>query len=38
MPDTLSNFCGGCGTDLRPFHDDIMKTSSLRPIDESIKI
>ena len=32
VPDALANFCKRCGTDLRPFHAEIMKTSHLRPI------
>lgn len=32
MPNTLANFCGQCGTDLRPYHEKIIKKSNLMPL------
>jgi len=34
MPNTLANFCGRCGTDLRPYHEEIMKHSDLKPLPQ----
>lgn len=38
MPNTLANFCGGCGTDLRPYHEEIMKHSDLKPLPDVVFI
>jgi hypothetical protein len=35
--DVLANFCAKCGTDLRPCHEEWMKTSSLRPEPAEVK-
>lgn len=32
MPNTVSNFCSRCGTDLRPYHKAIMLNSDLKPL------
>ena len=32
----LANFCAKCGMDLRPYHDEMMKHSDLKPAPLSL--
>ena len=32
----IGNCCQRCGTDIRPFHEEILKTSHLRPLSSSV--
>lgn len=36
VTNALANFCRYCGTDLRPLHEEIMKTSHLRPLSSRL--
>lgn len=32
LSNTIANFCKRCGADLRPYHENIIKHSNLKPI------